>query len=555
MNLLTDVWLDVKTCVQDQKKISVSEIGNATFVDLYAPRADFKGALYQLLSGLLQTTFAPADRKEWVKYWQQPPTAAELSAAFAEFEAAFNLDTVNGKPAFMQDWNLLPEDGIENKIASLLIEAPGDNTLKNNQDHFIKRGTVESISPYWAAIALFTLQINAPSGGQGHRVSLRGGGPLTTLVLPPDKPEYNTLWHRLWLNVLTQYEMFELQGNSGLEDKSAIFPWMAKTRTSENKGSETYPEHAHPLQMYWSMPRRIRLHWGATGGVCDISGEASDTLVRTYHTRNYGVNYAGSWTHPLTPYASETGKELYSIKAQPGGLGYRHWLELAAVNEDGNKKRAAALIVQKYRDGSRRSWIKGGFEARLWAFGYDMDNMKARCWYEATMPLYDIDPASYEDLQYIVKIMLKAATDTLHAVKGAIKIAWFANPKNDQNAKKFNEKAVDIDANFWSGTENQFYTLLEPLVAAVNMGDESVIQPILNQWRNALHNFAFRLFDDYAMTSANEDGDLKRVIKARHGKAGKTEKDKKSKQRKGDGLGYFLELALKDLKALGGTNE
>lgn len=553
MNFLTDVWLNIRTSAQEQQKIRISAIGNPDYVDLYAPRADFKGALYQFLIGLLQTTFAPADRKEWVKYWQHPPTVDELTAVFTDekFEAAFNLDTANGKPAFMQDFDL--PDGAENKIASLLIEAPGDNTIKNNQDHFIKDGTVEGISPYWAAIALFTLQINAPSGGQGHRVSLRGGGPLTTLVLPPDKPEYNTLWHRLWLNVLTQYEMFELQGNSGLDSPSAIFPWMAKTRTSENKGLETYPEHAHPLQMYWSMPRRIRLHWGEVGGVCDVSGETSDTLVRAYHTRNYGVNYAGSWAHPLTPYASETDKEPYSIKAQPGGLGYRHWLELAAVNEDGNKKRASALIVQKYRDNLRRDWVTKGFEARLWAFGYDMDNMKARCWYEATMPLYDIKPAAYEDLQHIVKIMLKAATDTLIAVKNAIKIAWFEKPKEDPNAKKFAEKAIDIDANFWAGTESAFYLCLEPLVVAVNDGNEDNIPSIIQEWRKTLKDFAFQLFDDYALTSANEDGDLKRVIKARHGKAIK--KTATGKPVKGDGLDYFLAVALKDLKALGGSND
>lgn len=544
-NLLKDRWLKIslKQGLRDAG-ILVSEIGNPDFVDLYAPRADFKGALYQFLIGLLQTTFAPADRKEWVKYWKQPPTETELFAAFVEFETAFNLDTVNGKPAFMQDLDLA--DGTENKIANLLIEAPGDNTIKNNQDHFIKDERVEGISPYWAAIALFTLQINAPSGGQGHRVSLRGGGPLTTLILPPDEPEYNTLWHRLWLNVLTQHEMFELQGNSGLEQPSAIFPWLAKTRTSENKGSETYPEHAHPLQMYWSMPRRIRLCWDeAVGGVCDVSGETSDTLIQEYQTRNYGVNYAGSWTHPLTPYVSEAGKEPYSIKAQPGGLGYRHWLELAAVNEKDNKKRASALIVQKYRDDSRRGWVTKGFEARLWAFGYDMDNMKARCWYEATMPLYDIEPAAYEDLQHLVKVMLKAATDTLHAVKSAIKIAWFANPKDDQNAKKFNEKAVAIDANFWAGTESQFYALLQPLVVTINTGDDDRIPQILNAWRTTLWDFAFTLFDDYALTSANEDGDLKRVIKARHGQSGK----QGGKNKKRDGLGYFLSVALKNLAA------
>jgi hypothetical protein len=29
---------------------------------------------------------------------------------------------------------------------------------------------------------LFSLQLNAPSGGKGYRTGLRGGGPLTTLI-------------------------------------------------------------------------------------------------------------------------------------------------------------------------------------------------------------------------------------------------------------------------------------------------------------------------------------------------------------------------------------
>jgi hypothetical protein len=51
-----------------------------------------------------------------------------------------------------------------------------------------------------ANAALLTLQINAPAGGAGHRVSVRGGGPLTTLRLPRD-PEAG-LFHRLWSNVV-----------------------------------------------------------------------------------------------------------------------------------------------------------------------------------------------------------------------------------------------------------------------------------------------------------------------------------------------------------------
>ena len=535
-NLLKDCWLQVQSQQQiSLKKINLAQISDRYFIDVYAPRADFKGALYQFLIGLLQVSFAPERRKEWIKYWQQAPTETELTQAFQPYLEVFELANEMGKPAFMQDLELA--EGTVNDISSLFIEAPGDNTIKNNQDHFIKRGTIQQVSPYWAAIALFTLQINAPSGGQGHRVSLRGGGPLTTLVLPPPDSAFNTLWHRLWLNVLTQEEMEEQFGVSMLKKVSDIFPWMAKTRISKAKGSETYPQHTNPLQMYWSMPRRIRLKWTDTLGLCDVSGESSDNFAQEYITQNYGVNYAGSWEHPLTPYVFETGKEPYSIKAQPGGIGYRHWLELAAVNEEEKKKRHCAKIVEKY--GVRHRWIKTDFKTpQLWTFGYDMDNMKARCWYEATMPLYSVEAVYADELRHYVKTMIHDATEALYLTKQAIKIAWYENPKDDPNAKKFNEKAVAIDSNFWKITEERFYQLLGQQVDAVQQ-DEKMSKQLLNQWRAYLKNVALNLFDSYALSSGNEDGDFKRLIRARHGKR-ETEKGKKK-----DGLEYWLNIKLK----------
>ncbi|MGG2362666.1 type I-E CRISPR-associated protein Cse1/CasA, partial [Salmonella enterica] len=81
----------------------------------------------------------------------------------------------------------------------LLIESPGANTLKKNLDHFVRRGRVEVLAPAAAAMALFTLQTFAPSGGAGHRTSLRGGGPLTTLVRPGTVAGLSdALWPLLW---------------------------------------------------------------------------------------------------------------------------------------------------------------------------------------------------------------------------------------------------------------------------------------------------------------------------------------------------------------------
>ncbi len=508
-NLLTDPWLPVRLRDGRRETIRLGELGRRDIIDIESPRADFRGAIYQLLIGLLQTTFAPADRKDWAQYWKQPPGIDELARAFLPYVKAFHIDAPVGEPAFMQDLEL--DEGEQKDIAVLLIEAPGAQTIRNNQDHFIKRSQINQLSPLTVALALYTLQINAPSGGQGHRVSLRGGGPLTTLLMPPAGSNRDSLWHQLWLNVLTQKEFCRLPGDHDNTNLAAILPWMGSTHTSEKKGMETFPEQVNPLQVYWSTPRRIRLEWEEMTGRCDLTDALSNKPARHFITKNYGSNYAGHWIHPLTPYVLEDNKEPLSIKGQPGGIGYRHWLGLVMPGKQGKLTRMPATIVSAYE--ARKEWIGDlEFHPRLWAFGYDMDNMKARCWYEAEMPLFNLDPEDRAELGDQAQKTIAAATDVLKTLKSSLKKAWFDRPKDAKGDLSF------IDANFWSATEPAFYDLLGKLVE--NLDNEDRIEELLAAWCNTLKQNATELFDQYALGSLNEDGDLKRVVKARDGKGG-----------------------------------
>jgi CRISPR system Cascade subunit CasA len=58
----------------------------------------------------------------------------------------------------------------------LLPEIPGAQTTKFNKDHFVKRGVTEHFCPHCAALALFSLQLNAPSGGKGYRTGSAAAG-------------------------------------------------------------------------------------------------------------------------------------------------------------------------------------------------------------------------------------------------------------------------------------------------------------------------------------------------------------------------------------------
>ena len=63
LNLLTDPWLPVRLQDGAETKIEIAAIGRTDIVDIVSPRADFRGAIYQLLMGILQTSFSPDGRK------------------------------------------------------------------------------------------------------------------------------------------------------------------------------------------------------------------------------------------------------------------------------------------------------------------------------------------------------------------------------------------------------------------------------------------------------------------------------------------------------------
>ena len=99
---------------------------------------------------------------------------------------AFNL--LGDAPRFLQD--LEPLEGRGNPPGMLFIDSAGDSTAKKNADLMVRRGRYDALPLPLAAMALYTLQAFVPSGGAGHRTSMRGGGPLVTLV----KPAAEGLW-------------------------------------------------------------------------------------------------------------------------------------------------------------------------------------------------------------------------------------------------------------------------------------------------------------------------------------------------------------------------
>ena len=160
--------------------------------------AGFPAGRHRVLDRCLSTFAPPESEEAWRTLWCAPPNVAVLDDAFAPYAHAFDLD--GDGPRFMQDFDPLSE-GAKNGVDALLIEAPGAQTERNNADLIVKRGRIARLARPTAAMALFTLQTYAPSGGAGHRVGLRGGGPLTTLVVPEEGNKPRRLWHLVWAHV------------------------------------------------------------------------------------------------------------------------------------------------------------------------------------------------------------------------------------------------------------------------------------------------------------------------------------------------------------------
>lgn len=489
-NLISDKWLPVRLKDGSTGKLAPVDLTDENVIDIAAARADLQGAAWQFLLGLLQCSIAPKDRYRWEDVWEDGLSEKVLRDALMPLAHAFQFSA--GSPSFMQD--VEPLTGETVSIASLLPEIPGAQTTKLNKDLFTKRGVTQRFCSHCAALALFSLQLNAPAGGKGYRTGLRGGGPMTTLIeLQEYQGEQQTpLWRKLWLNVMPQDEA-DLPLPATCD--ASVFPWLAATRTSEQAGAIVTPEQVDKLQAYWGMPRRIRLDFNATQtGRCDICGDHSDALLSHMTVKNYGINYA-AWRHPLTPYRlpQKEGGEFYSVKPQPGGLIWRDWLGLNQQGKSENNTEYPAQVVNLFNASNLK-----GVKVGLWGFGYDFDNMKARCWYEHHFPLLKT-----ENMMPDLRQAAQTASRLLSLLRSALKEAWFDDAKGARGDFSF----VDID--FWNLTQERFLDLVRELESGQNP-DASLIK-----WQRSLWLFTRRYFDDHVFSNPYESSDLKRSMMAR----------------------------------------
>jgi CRISPR system Cascade subunit CasA len=486
-SLIADPWLPVRRATSGAALIRpcdiTSDIDTDPVIALDWPRADFRIACLEWIIGLLATACPPKGESDWTIRRNTPPTPETLSAAFVPLEHAFILD--GDGPRFCQDHEDFAGETVP--VERLLIDAPGENTVKRNTDLLVKRDRVMTLGRPAAAMALYTLQAFAPSGGAGHRTSLRGGGPLVTLVLPPrggGRPL--PLWQILWANVP--------DGTAAtVDDLPKIFPWLAPTRRSEgNIGTVLGSDKAHPLQAFWGLPRRIRLDFreAQPGEVCGLTGQPDTVFATGFRTRPYGVQYLQSVQHhPLTPrYRAKKDEPWLAVHPQPEGIGYRHWQGLVEVGDMTEPASAIPTFIARRPPRGGKAWET----AHLLVAGYDMDNMKARAFIEAEMPLFVTeDSAKLHNFLAFTRRMAKGATEASKILRSQI--------ANALQIDGIDKSIVDsARQRFFEDTTVEFWTMLQAALKDRDWSEELVDDAPARAWLAVLRRHAMRLFDETA---------------------------------------------------------
>lgn len=370
LNLILDHWIPVRCSDGQHRVIAPWQMAEPGVEAPDWPRPDLNIACLEMLIGLVYLADPPENIHDWDR--RIAPDPERLRDRLAPLAPAFNL--LGDGPLFLQD--LEPLQGEANPPDMLFIDSSGANTARNNADLMVHRGRYPALDLALAAMALYTFQAFAPSGGAGNRTSMRGGGPLVTLLDPG-----GGLWPLVWANV-----------PYGKPGALTDLPWMRATRVS----NKTFPpdDALFNAEAFFGMPRRLRLVAEGAGVVGVIQ-------------KPYGTNYA-MWKHPLSPYyRMKPGTEWLPKHPRAGRFGYRNWLGIVAQKATGDL--AELSLSLRARRGAGSVIVAG------WA----MDNMKPRDFTLSVQPLPDLEPEAEDRLVDLI-LGAEAAGVALRGALGSV---------------------------------------------------------------------------------------------------------------------------------------
>ncbi len=502
LNILTDRVFPVVTASGARRWVCFSglleEHGDFP-VELDWPRSDLNVASAELAIGLLCLIYRPALHKEWEAIWdgRSETNMAERISVLAPY---FNLlgDAQGKGPRFCQE--LEEFDGEANLADALFIDTPGINGQKKNTDLMTHRDRFPALGLKAAAMALYALQQFAPSGGAGNRTSLRGGGPMTTLVMLHTDQGKVPLRYQLVVNLPVLFDREWLDD----EEMSRALPWLRPTVTSEGKPPREVAEadpQAHPAQALFGMPRRIRLIAGDRGP-CPLTGEQGPR-VTGFLQKPWGAKYS-TWRHPLTPYRQNKEEAPFTVKPKPVRFGFRDWVGITVGRTEEANKAYPATIVSALSQ-RMRVLCNHGYEVQMLAAGWAMNNMEAETYLHSVQPLYlapDDRSGLAENMAKMARSFATAAEDTVRQLRGSLNEALFDGKAKTMDASIF-EEASD---SFYEQTEDAFH---DSLLKIMKITDQSAEEACAKAWLSTLRRVALSIFDAQASSLLTGSHDVK----------------------------------------------
>ncbi len=190
MNLLKDSWIPVQIGTGEVQLIKLQQLlCQEEDWQICLNRDDMELAALQLLVCLVQVILMPADKRELLGRWQTPLSAEEYETGIKLFIDWFDL--LHPEYPFMQIRGVTAAK--ITPVQKLFIGLPDGN----NHAFFNRPDEYKQASLANAAILLFNQAMNSPSFGGGFKGSLRGGAPVTTLIVDEN------LRRTVWCNILS----------------------------------------------------------------------------------------------------------------------------------------------------------------------------------------------------------------------------------------------------------------------------------------------------------------------------------------------------------------
>lgn len=323
MNLLKDSWIPVQIDTGDVQLIKLRQLlCREGEWKICLNRDDMEFAALQLLVCLVQVVFMPADKRELLGRWQTPLGEEEYERGVRPFLEWFDL--LHPQYPFMQIRGV--KAAKVTPIQKLYIGLPdGNNHAFFNRPDEYKKASLAN-----AAILLFNQAMNSPSFGGGFKGSLRGGAPVTTLIVD------ESLRRTIWCNILSKE--FALPLFPKIEDDVPV--WCSPIKIKEQMVTA---QLGFVRGLFWQ-PAHVEL-------VCD-----QEEVVVGFNKEKFPFDIQDEvqvrWPHPhgvkkwlLTNGAREEKFLSFTTDAPA-------WVSLASllVEQQGDKQgNSPALVLSQYR--------------------------------------------------------------------------------------------------------------------------------------------------------------------------------------------------------------